>query len=138
MPAIIYCQMCFSIPHCLWMLIDAIISFDQHSHTHTLSLSLSLCYLALFPHLSVSLKSSLCNCLMINWNTDFTVLGCSHFIGSINTKCVCHKNQCPPSSDINEIPLVSWGQWYLKSKNVNYCSILTLVFILLKFSCNVT
>jgi hypothetical protein len=80
--------MCFSIPRCLWMLIDAIISFDQHSHTHTLYLSLSLCYLALFPHLSVSLKSPLCVCLRINWNTDFTILGCSHFIGSINTKLV--------------------------------------------------
>jgi hypothetical protein len=84
MQAINNCQMCFFIPRCLWMVIDTIISFDQHSHTH--SLSLSLRYLAFFPHLSIPFISSLCDCMCINWNTDFTVLGCSHFIGSINTK----------------------------------------------------
>ncbi len=62
------------------------VSINTRTHTHTHYLSLSLRYLALFPHLSVSLKSPLCDCLIINWNTDFTVLGCSHFIGSINTK----------------------------------------------------
>ncbi len=91
MPTIIYHQMCFSLPRRLWMLIDAIIGFDQHSHTHALSLS-SLRYLALFPHLSVLLKSPLSVCLIINWNTDFTVLGCSHFKGSINTKSTIEIN----------------------------------------------
>jgi hypothetical protein len=85
MPTIIYCQMCFSIPCCLWMLIDAIIGFNQHSHTHILSLCLSATLLS-FPIFPFHLKSLLCTCLIINWNTDFTVLGCSHFIGSINTK----------------------------------------------------
>ncbi len=41
---ILYIQMCFHVflcPCCLWMLIDAILGFDQHSHAHTFSLSVS-------------------------------------------------------------------------------------------------
>ncbi len=65
---------------------------DRHYHqfrstlAHTHTFSLSLWYLAFFPHLSVPFLSSLCDCVCINWNTDFTVLGCSHFIGNTNTK----------------------------------------------------
>ncbi len=39
---ILYHQMCFHVsffPCCLWMLIGAILGFDQHSHAHTFSLS---------------------------------------------------------------------------------------------------
>ncbi len=84
----------FLSPTLLWMLIDAVVGFDQRTHTHThththalsLSVSLSLCFLALFPLLSVSHKNPLANYLIINWNTEFNVLACSHFKGSINTK----------------------------------------------------
>ena len=82
----IKCQMCLCSPRCLWMLIDATIGFDQHSHTHSLSLSLSLCYLAFFPHRFLPFINSLCDCVCINWNIDFTVLGCSHFKGNTSTK----------------------------------------------------
>ncbi len=39
------------------------VSINTRTHTH--SLSLSLCYLALFPHLSVPFKTSLCDSLKI-------------------------------------------------------------------------
>ncbi len=41
---ILYLQLCFHVflyPCCLWMLIDAIFGFDQHSHANTFSLSVS-------------------------------------------------------------------------------------------------
>ncbi len=87
---------CVSLSHVVcgcWSTLSSV-SINTHTHTHTLYLSLSLRYLALFPHLSVSHKSPLCVCLIINWNTDFTVLGCSHFIGSINMKQMYHWHWC--------------------------------------------
>ncbi len=57
MPTIIYYQMCFFIPRCLWMLIDAIIGFDQHSHTHSLPLSVSLLPCSLSPLFLFCLKA---------------------------------------------------------------------------------
>ncbi len=77
---------CVSLSHAVcgcWSMLSSVLI---NTRTHTLSLSLFLRYLALFPPLSILLKSSLCDCLIINWNTDFTVLGCSHFIGSTNMK----------------------------------------------------
>ncbi len=79
---------CVSLSHAVCGCWSTLSSVSINTRTHTHSLSLSLRYLVLFPHLSVPFKSSLCDCLIINWNTDFTVLGCSHFIGSINTKKV--------------------------------------------------
>jgi hypothetical protein len=78
----------FLSPTLLWMLIDAVVGFDQHTHTHThtLARSLSLRYLAFFPLLSVLHKNLLADYLIINWSTDFNVLACSHFKGNINTK----------------------------------------------------
>ncbi len=75
---------CVSLSHAVCGCWSTLSSVSINTRTHTLYLSLSLSYLALFPHLSVSHKSPLCICLIINWNTYFT--GCSHFIGSINTK----------------------------------------------------
>ncbi len=77
---------CVSLSHAVCGCWSTLSSVLINTRTHTLSLSLSLCCLALFPPLSVLLKSLLCDCLGINWNTDFTVLGCSHFIGNTNTK----------------------------------------------------
>jgi hypothetical protein len=84
-----FITICVSLSHAVCGCWSTLSSVLINTRTHTLYLSLSLRYLALFPHLSVLLKSSLCDCLMINWNTDFTVLGCSHFISSINTKYNC-------------------------------------------------
>ncbi len=81
----------FLSPMLLWLLIDAVIRFDQCTHTHMLALFLSLRYLAFFPFLSVSHKNPLADYLIINWNTNFNVLACSHFKGSINTKWVTDK-----------------------------------------------
>jgi len=88
MPTICYHYRCVSLPTLLWMLIDAIVGFDQRTHTHMLALFLSLRYLALFPLLSVSHKNPLADYFGINWNTDFNVLACSHFKGNINMKIV--------------------------------------------------
>ncbi len=86
---------CVSLSHTVCGCWSTLSSVSINTRTHTLYLFLSLCYLALFPRLSVSLKSSLCDCSIINWNTDFTVLGCSHFIGSINTKLCNTLVYCP-------------------------------------------
>ncbi len=86
MSTICYHHRCISLLTLLWMLIDAIIGYDQR--THTLALFLSLRYLALFPLLSVSHKNPIADYFGINWNTDFNVLTCSHFKGSINTKII--------------------------------------------------
>ncbi len=75
---------CVSLSHAVCGCWSTLSSVLINTRTHTLSLSLSLRYLALFPHLSFSHKSPICICLIINWNTDFTVLSCSHLIGSIN------------------------------------------------------
>ncbi len=84
----IKCQMCFFFPCCLWMLVNATIGINQHSHTHTLSLSLSLRYLAFFPHHFLPFISRLCSCVCINWNTDFTAFGRSHFL-RLHKKIYC-------------------------------------------------
>ncbi len=81
---------CVSLSHAVCGCWSMLSSVPINTHTHTLYLTLSLHYLALFPHLSVSHKNPLCICLIINWNTDFTILSCSHFIGSINTNW-CHQ-----------------------------------------------
>ncbi len=90
-----YKQMCFSIPRCLWMSTDAIFGTDLHLHTHARSLSLSLCLFALFHLLSVSYKNPSPRLFDIIEIQDFTVFGCSHFIGSTNTKLY----QIPDSAD---------------------------------------
>ena len=77
---------CVSLSHAVCGCWSTLSSVSINTRTHTLYLSLSLRYLALFPHLFVAHKSSLCDCLIINWNTDFNILACSHFKGSINTK----------------------------------------------------
>jgi hypothetical protein len=77
---------CVSLSHAVCGCWSTLSSVSINTHTHTLYLSLSLRYLALFPHLFVSLKISLCNCLIINWNTDFNILACSHFKGNTNMK----------------------------------------------------
>jgi hypothetical protein len=79
---------CVSLSHAICGCWLALSSVSINTRTHTHSISLSLLYLDLFPRLSILLKSSLCDCLIINWNTDFTVLGCSHFLGSINMKLI--------------------------------------------------
>jgi len=63
------------------------VSTSAHTHTHTrsLSLCLSVCLLS-FLTFSFQIKTLFPDCLIIIGNTDFTVFGCSHFIGSINTK----------------------------------------------------
>jgi hypothetical protein len=58
---------------------------------HTLSLSLSLRYLALFPLLSVWYKNPGNHFQLINWNTDFDLLACSHFKGNISAKVFIKK-----------------------------------------------
>jgi len=102
----IKCKMCLFIPCCLWMLIDATISFDQHSHTQSLSLSLSLSlhYLAFFPHRFLPFINSLCSCVCINWNIDFTAFGCSHFKGNTNTKHIIKKG-CYKYLKLNQWPM---------------------------------
>ncbi len=75
---------CVSLSHAVCGCWSTLSSVSINTRTHTLSLS--LCYLAFFPHFSVLFISLLCDCVCINWNTDFTVLGCSHFIGRTNTK----------------------------------------------------
>ncbi len=79
---------CVSLSHAVCGCWSTLSSAPINICTHTRTLSLSLRYLALFPPLSVPFKSPFCGCLIINWNTDFTVLGCSHFIGCINTKYI--------------------------------------------------
>ncbi len=63
-----------------------LINTHTHTHTHTLALFLSLRYLALFPLLSISHKNLSPIISIINWNTDFNILACSHFKGNIITK----------------------------------------------------
>jgi len=79
-------QMCFY-PRCLWMSTDATLGAGLHSHTHSFSLSVSpLPCLSLFP-----LKRC-CDTLMIIIEIqDSIVFGCSHFIGSNNTKIDLNK-----------------------------------------------
>ncbi len=119
MPTICYHHRRVSLPTLLWMLIDAIIGFDQytHTHTHTLALFLSLRYLALFPLLSVSHKNPLADYFGINWNTDFNVPACSHYKGSINTKniikliIIAYYNHSNIGNNIIQRYLISW-KWY--------------------------
>ena len=84
---------CVSLSHAVcgcWLTLSSV-SINTRTHTHTLSLSLSLRYLAFFPHLFFPFINSLCDCVCINWNIDFTVvLGCSHFKGNTNTKLAAH------------------------------------------------
>ncbi len=80
---------CVSLSHNVcgcWPTLSAV-STSAHTHTHSLSLCLSVCLLS-FLTFSFQIKTLFPDCLIIIGNTDFTVFGCSHFIGSINTK-VC-------------------------------------------------
>ena len=84
---ILYHQMCFHVsffPCCLWMLIDAILGFDQHSHAHTFSLSLSLCYLAL----PSSIYKALHRHNQDQSKYTFLRIQFYHFKGSTSTKLV--------------------------------------------------
>ncbi len=68
---ILYHQMCFHVslfPCCLWMLIDAIFGFDQHSHAHTFSLCLS----ATLPYLLPFIRRCAA-AIRGNRNTHFSV-----------------------------------------------------------------
>ncbi len=104
---------CVSLSHAVcgcWSMLSSV-SINTRTHTH--SLSLSLRYLALFPHISILFKSSLCHCLIINWSTDFTVLSCSHFIGSINTKYVLLVGWCGQGILKGEVSLYHWPPVWL-------------------------
>ncbi len=115
---------CVSLSHTVcgcWSMLSSV-----SINTHTFYLSLSLCYLALFPPLSVSLKSPLCSYLIINWNTDFTVLGCSHFIGSINMKIGYSLQEEKNSSDMCR-NMCCWWQTQGASFNLDHLCILCFV-----------
>ncbi len=79
---------CVSLSHAVCGCRPTLSSALTYTRTHTLSLSLSLSLrlFALFPLLSVSYKSPLPWLFDIIEIQDFTVFGCSHFIGSTNTK----------------------------------------------------
>ncbi len=55
------------------------------AHTHSLPLCLSTILLS-SPFFPFDIKNPGNHFQLINWNTDFTVLACSHFKGNINTK----------------------------------------------------
>jgi len=80
---------CVSLSHAVcgcWPTLSSA-STNTHTHTHTLALSLSLsvCLLS-FLTFPFQIKTLFPDCLIIIGNTDFTVFGCSHFIGSTNMK----------------------------------------------------
>jgi hypothetical protein len=64
-------------------------SAPTYTRTHMLSHSLSLRLFALSPLLSVSYKNPFPQLFDIIEIQDFAVFGCSHFIGSTNTKHTC-------------------------------------------------
>ncbi len=62
MPTICYHHRCVSLPTLLWMLINAIVGFDQCTHTHTHTHSLSFCLsitLLSFPFFPFRIKTLL-------------------------------------------------------------------------------
>ncbi len=85
-----YKQMCFY-PRCLWMSTDATLGAGLHSHSHALSLSLSLRVSVLF---TFHIKTHRPQIIIIIEIQDLIVFGCSHFIGSTNTKEVWLKRIC--------------------------------------------
>ncbi len=122
---------CISLSHAVCGCWSTLSSVSINTRTHTLYLSLSLRYLALFPPLSVLLKSPLCGCVIINWNTDFTVLGCSHFIGSINMKIGYSLQEEKNSSDMCR-NMCCWWQTQETSFNLDHLCI--LYFVMRMFS----
>ncbi len=88
---------CVSLSHAVCGCRPTLSSAATNTHTHTcsLSLSLSVCLLS-FLTFPFHIKTLFPDFLIIIGNTDFTLFGCSHFIGSTNTKSV-DRHQLSPT-----------------------------------------